>query len=112
VHEAADRSYWVERASEATVALADDLLDLARKLDAELEVKYNKFYIGLSKSGAPRNFIIFRPKRSFIRFEPRLTRSDTTQAQLESAGLDVMDYDERWGRPSHSGRPQATSGRS
>ncbi len=25
-------------------------------------------------------------------------RSDSTQQQLETAGLDVMDYDERWGR--------------
>jgi hypothetical protein len=98
LHEATDRSYWEERGSQRTVSMADSLLEVAKKLDSGLELKYNKFYIGLAKDGAPRNFVIFRPKRSFIRFEPRLTRSDATQSQLEAAGLDVMDYDERWRR--------------
>jgi hypothetical protein len=98
VHEWTDRSYWVERGTQGTVALADHLLELARKFDPQLELKYNKFYIGLAKAGAPQNFVIFRPKKNFLRLEPRLTRSDTTQAELEAAGLDVMDYDQRWGR--------------
>jgi hypothetical protein len=98
VHEWTDRSYWEKRGSARTVAVADGLLAIARQLDPQLELKYNKFYIGLAKGGAPRNFAIFRPKKNFIRFEPRLPRSDATQAQLEAAGLDVMDYDERWGR--------------
>jgi hypothetical protein len=67
-------------------------------LAPDLELKYNKFYIGLAKNGEPNNFVIFRPAKTFIRFEPRLERSDSTQQQLETAGLDVMDYDERWGR--------------
>ena len=63
-----------------------------------LELKYNKFYIGLAKNGQPCNFVVFRPKKSFLRLEPRLAKSDETQEQLETAGLDVMDYDDRWGR--------------
>ena len=98
LHESTDRSYWEKRGSQRTVAVADHLLELAKKLDPQLELKYNKFYIGLAKQGAPQNFVIFRPKKNFIRFEPRLPRSDETQERLESAGLDVMDYDERWGR--------------
>jgi hypothetical protein len=97
-HEVTDRAYWESRGSQRTVAMADAVLELVKKLDASLELKYNKFYIGLAKNGAPNNFLIFRPAKTFIRFEPRLERSDATQQQLESAGLDVMDYDERWGR--------------
>jgi hypothetical protein len=98
VHEASDRAYWEMRGSPRMVALADSILELARKFDPQLELKYNKFYIGLAKAGAPRNFIIVRPKKSFLRFEPRLPRSDATQSELEAAGLDVMDYDQRWNR--------------
>jgi hypothetical protein len=98
VHEASDRAYWEERGSPRMVALADCILELARKFDPQLELKYNKFYIGLAKAGAPRNFVIVRPKKNFLRFEPRLPRSDATQAELEAAGLDVMDYDQRWDR--------------
>ena len=96
--EPTDRTYWESRGSKKTVALADQMLALARKHDPDLELKYNKFYIGLAKNGQPCNFIVFRPKKGFIRFEPRLKNLPETQESLEAAGLDVMDYDSRWGR--------------
>lgn len=93
-----DRSYWEARASKHTLAMTDEILEVVRTLDPELELKYNKFYIGLAKDGQPNNFVIFRPKKDWLRLEVRLDRSDETQAQLEGSGLDVMDYDSRWGR--------------
>jgi predicted transport protein len=93
-----DRSYWEARASKHTLAMADEMLEVVRALDPELELKYNKFYIGLAKGGQPNNFVIFRPKKDWLRLEVRLERSDETQAQLDGSGLDVMDYDARWGR--------------
>ena len=93
-----DRSYWEARASKHTLAMADEMLEVVRALDPELELKYNKFYIGLAKGGQPNNFVIFRPKKDWLRLEVRLDRSDETQAQLDGSGLDVMDYDARWGR--------------
>ncbi|MBN2739102.1 MAG: hypothetical protein JXR70_19135 [Spirochaetales bacterium] len=96
--EVTDRAYWEIRGSKKTVAMADELLQLAKKCDPSLELKYNKFYIGLAKNGQPSNFIIVRPKKDFIRFEPRLKSLTSTTERLENAGLDVMDYDVRWGR--------------
>jgi Domain of unknown function (DUF5655) len=98
VHETTDRSYWEKRGSKRTVMLADELLELVRKLDPTLELKYNKFYIGLARNGQPDNFVIFRPKKSWVSVEPRLKRSEEIQERLEAAGCDAMDYDERWGR--------------
>ena len=98
VQEATDRAYWEQRGSKKTLAIADELLELARAHDKALELKYNKFYIGLAKAGQPSNFLIFRPKKGFLRFEPRLKSTPETQDFLESADLDVMDYDTRWGR--------------
>jgi hypothetical protein len=97
IEEPADRSYWESRGSKKTVAMADQLLEIARQCDPSLELKYNKFYIGLAKQGRPRNFVIFRPKKKFIRFEPRLKNLSETTEHLEGAGLDV-DYDTRSGR--------------
>lgn len=98
VAEATDRTYWEQRGSKKTVALADQLLEIARVHDPKLELKYNKFYIGLAKDGQPSNFVIFRPKKGFMRLEPRLSESAEMQERIEAAGLDVMDYDKRWGR--------------
>lgn len=96
--EVTDRTYWESRGSKKTVAMADAFLELARQYDPSLELKYNKFYIGLAKNGQPCNFIVVRPKKGFIRFEPRLKNLTETTERLENAGLDVMDYDARWGR--------------
>jgi hypothetical protein len=95
--EPTDRGYWESRGSKKTVAMADQLLEIAKIHDSFLELKYNKFYIGLAKNGQPSNFVVFRPKKAFLRFEARLKSSPETQERLEAAGLDVMDYDGRWG---------------
>jgi predicted transport protein len=93
-----DRKFWEAQASPATVGLADQILTMIQQSDPQVELKYNKFYIGLAKGGQPNNFVIFRPKKDWLRLEVRLERSDETQAQLDGSGLDVMDYDSRWGR--------------
>jgi hypothetical protein len=98
VEEATDRAYWENRGSKKTVTMADQILEIARQFDKQFELKYNKFYIGLAKQGKPQNFVIFRPKKGFIRFEPRLKNTAEIQERLESSGLDIMDYDTRWGR--------------
>ena len=96
--EVTDRAYWEKRGTKATVDMADDLLEIVKTFDPHLEHKYNKFYIGLAKDGQPSNFAIFRPQKNGLRFELRLGRSDEIEAQLEEAGLDVMEYHQKTGR--------------
>lgn len=96
--EVTDRAYWENRGTKATVKLADRLLDMVKGLDPTLELKYNKFYIGITKDGRPNNFVVFRAKKKHVNFEPRLQQSDEIRQKLEQAGLDLMDYDKRWGR--------------
>lgn len=98
VHEVTDRSYWESRGSKSTVAMSDELLGVVKQLDPTLELKFNKFYIGLARQGQADNFVIFRPQKSYIRVEPRLRKQDEIEQKIEAAGLDVLDYDNRWGR--------------
>jgi predicted transport protein len=80
----------------ATVGLADQLLVLLRSLDPSLELKYNKFYIELSKDGQPYNFVSFRPKKSQLNFELKLPQSDDLDTKIEEAGLETLEYNKRW----------------
>jgi len=98
VAEVTDRAYWESRANKKTMEITDSLVGILSELDPGLAPKYNKFYIGLAKNDQPNNFVIFRPQKDWVRLEPRLDRSDEIQGKLEAAGLDVMDYDTRWGR--------------
>jgi len=95
--EVADRNYWEKRGTHATVAMADDLLNIIKTIDPAIELKYNKFYIGLAKEGQPNNFAIFRPQKNGLRLEVRLAKSDLVEEKLNETGLDLMEYN-RWGR--------------
>jgi predicted transport protein len=92
-----DRAYWEKRGSKATVGLADQLLTVLKELDPSLELKYNKFYIGLSKNGQPYNFITFRPRKNQLHFEIKLPQSDELDGKIEEAGLETLEYNKRWG---------------
>ena len=92
-----DRAYWEDRASKATVALADDLLKGMQKFDPALTLKFNKFYIGLARDGQALNFVTFRPKRKQINLEIRLPRSEIVDAKIEAGDLETLEYNKRWG---------------
>lgn len=98
VHEVTDRAYWEKRGTKATLTMADELFEVVRSLDPDLELKYNKFYIGLARDGRPNNFVSFTPQKNALRVEVRLQKSDEVEALVEQSGLDVMDYDNRWGQ--------------
>ncbi len=98
VKEVTDRSYWEKRGTLKTVALADELLKLIKEFDNGYELKYNKFYIGLAKNGQPDNFVVFRPKKTNTTMELKLEQSEEVDELIEGAGLDLMEYNNRWGR--------------
>ncbi len=72
-----DRSYWETiKGTPETVSMADQALEIAKTFDPTLELKYNKFYIGLARSGRPYNFVTFRPKKAQMTFEVSLAQSE------------------------------------
>lgn len=64
----------------------------------ETKLKFNKFYIGVEKEGVVDNWVVFRPKKEFLRIEIRLPRSEELDKWLEDQKFDLMEYDGVWGR--------------
>jgi hypothetical protein len=94
-----DRIYWeTVRGTKETVALADDMLDLIKTFAPDIDLKYNKFYIGLAKDGQPNNFALFRARKNSFNSNIRLASSPDMDQQLETAGIEVQDYDKKWSR--------------
>jgi hypothetical protein len=91
-----DRTYWEARASKATLSLADDLLKVAREFEPSVELKYNKFYIGLSRAGQPFNFVQFRPQKNRINIDLKIPQSAEVDSRIEVAGLEALEYSKRW----------------
>jgi hypothetical protein len=92
-----DRAYWEDRGTKQTVHLADELLAIARESDPSLELKYNKFYIGLSKDGQPHNFAVFRPRKGSIVIELKIARTDDIDALIDAAEFEPLEYNARYG---------------
>jgi len=69
-----------------------------RPLNPRLQLKYNKFYIGLAVDGRANNFVIFRPQKNGVRLEPRIDKTAEVDEMIEAADLDVLEYDARWSR--------------
>lgn len=96
VRDVTDRAYWENRVgTKTTVSLADQMLELVRTFDPELDLKYNKFYIGLGRGGRPQNFVVFKPRKKWMDAEFLTPRSDEWEARVEAAGFDVPVYDTR-----------------
>ena len=96
VQEVTDRDYWLKRGTQATVKMADEILEIINSFKSGYELKYNKFYIGLSKNGQPNNFAIFRPKKNYMRLEIKHPKTQELDEIIEGNDLDEMGYDNRW----------------
>ena len=90
--EPADRSYWEARGTVKTVKLADEILEMCKKFDPSLSLKYNRHYIGLARDGIAFNFIRCTPRKSAMNLAVKLPRSEEVDAKLEQSGLDLLEY--------------------
>ena len=62
-----DRNYWEnDRSTRNMMKIVDAIYDDLGDLLTGYELKYNKFYIGLSSNGVSKNFMNFSPKKKFI----------------------------------------------
>lgn len=95
---ATDRSYWINRTSEASVKLVDEMIALVNEVTPGIALKYNKTFIGLTRGGAVDNFVRFRPRKDNLSAAFRIPRSDDLTALIEDSGLDSSPYNKRSGR--------------
>jgi hypothetical protein len=94
-YEPATFQYWEKRATPETVKIAHDLLKLCKEVDPTLELKPNKHYIGLQRTGAAFNFVYFRPRKVGLLLSICTPRVDEVDKQLEDSGLELLEYN--WG---------------
>ena len=90
-----DRNYWENtKSTKHMMKLVDSIYEDLGDLISDYELKYNKFYIGLSINGVAKNFMAFRPKKKFIYIEFRGQEDVEISKTLENEGID-FSYDSR-----------------
>ena len=67
----------------------DSIFNSMQDLVGGYELKYNKFYIGMVKDGVSKNFLTFRPKKSFIKLGFKGNEDISIIQKVEDAGLEI-----------------------
>src|ERR1051326_1456223 len=93
VQEVTNREYWLKRGTEATVKMADEILELINGFKNVFSLKYNKFYIGLAINGQPNNFVTCRPKKNYMRLDVKLPKNSENDKIVEENELNEMSYE-------------------
>lgn len=93
-----DRQYWLKKATTETVEMADKLLAIVHEVtdSKNLELNYNKHYIGLASGGVANNFISMKPRKHNVLLQVKLPRTDELTELIEQS-LELISYDNRWG---------------
>jgi hypothetical protein len=95
VNEPADRAYWDARGSVKTVKLADKVLEFCKDFTADLELSYNKHYIGFCVDGKACNFATCRPRKNAMWLAIALPKTEEIDTLLAASDLDLLEYDPR-----------------
>ena len=92
-----DRQYWLKKATSETIAMADKLLTIVHEVteNKNLELNYNKHYIGLASGGVANNFISMKPRKHNVLLQIKLPRTDEVTELIEQS-LELISYDNRW----------------
>lgn len=91
-----DREYWVKRSTKSTLDLVDKLVELIHSFSKIHNLKYNKFYIGLSQNGIANNFVVFKPKKQFVKIEVKIKESSELISEVENMEIE-NEYFQKWG---------------
>ena len=90
-YEATDRKYWESKSTKEQLKVVDSIFEQCDHFK-EFEMKYNKFYIGLTKNGIATNPVIFRPRKSYVYMHfHRIKDEEEFETRLDAAGL-TYDY--------------------
>ena len=94
-----DRDYWLYRASEETVGMADEALKIIHEFAPKLQLNYTKNYIGLAQqSGQADNFVSFVPKKQNMHLRIKLKETEEISTMIDNTDLNDLGYNKRYSR--------------
>ena len=91
--EPTNRDYWEKRSAPETMKLVDRIHSMVQQQDIGVELKYNKFYIGLAKYGVANNYISMVPQKKKANVRFRIPRSDEVTDMIDESGIGTLPYD-------------------
>lgn len=94
--ETTDREYWENQSSKEILRLVDSVLAISKESAPGFQLKYNKYYIGMTKDGMSKNFITFVPRKNSIILNIKYESNQEFDDLLKETDIDIMSYDKQW----------------
>lgn len=94
-YEVTDRKYWETRSTTKMLQNVDKIFESVKTFVSGYELKYNKFYIGMTKDGISKNFLMFNPKKNYLYIVFKGNENFEMINTCEELGLDIT-YATRW----------------
>jgi predicted transport protein len=83
------REEWVKWSAPSSMAIADQILTIAKELNSGFEFKFNKNYINTKLNGTGRNLIYLLPQKKQTKLWVTLRSEPEFDKLCENEGLDV-----------------------
>ena len=87
--EVTDRKYWETKSTVKMLKEMDLIFGDLQDIIGGFELKYNKFYIGMTKDGISKNFLMFRPKKDYMYLVFKGNEDSALIDKADNAGLDL-----------------------
>ena len=94
--EIVDRKYWESKGTKESVKLVDNIFSIIEAVAPGYSLKYNKYYIGLSKGGISQNFVSFVPRKKVMLLHLKHEQTEEIEQLLSESDFDVLAYDRQW----------------
>lgn len=91
-----NREYWEKLSSKETLKLVDSVLSISNEIIPGFQLKYNKYYVGMSKDGISKNFISFYPRKTSIILIIKYENNPEFDDLLKETDIDILSYDKQW----------------
>ncbi len=85
-----DRSYWEKKVLKQSLDTVDTSLEIIKGFDPSAQPNYNKAYIGITDGMRPRNYLLFKAKKQFVRVEAKIRDQEQWRQRLEDAEIFVF----------------------
>lgn len=87
-----DRNFWMEKGTKETVEVVDDIYEIIREIDADTSLKYNKYYIGLSKNNIAFNFTQMEARKKDVLLIFRYEKDNEIDKIISENDFEILDY--------------------
>ncbi len=85
----ATREMWDTRVGVENMKICDRVLEFAKKVNPQLELKYKKGHVGICEPGSVFNVIVFFPKKSYVPCRIILSDAEQAAAKAEDDGFEA-----------------------